>query len=262
MQNIEIVTRENYQEMSLAAAIIIADLITAKPDCVLGLATGGSPLGTYRELIKMYKEDGLDFSKVITFSLDEYLGVGLDLSKPYDQDRSAARFMREEFFKHINIRTEKTYLPDGLATDMDKFCAWYEMEIRKAGGIDLQLLGIGRNGHWAFNEPGSSLASRTRVQQLAAETIDDNYESFYRKAGISKDAMPHFAVTMGIGTILESRHVLMLANGAKKADIVAKALEGPVTSQITASAIQLHQGKATVILDQAAAVKLHFGHTD
>lgn len=253
----DIIIRENYQEMSLTAANIIANLIRSKSDCVLGLATGSTPLGTYQELIKMHKEAGLDFSRVKTFSLDEYLGVGLDLSKPYDQDRSAARFMREEFFKHINIRKENTYLPDGIAKDIDKFCAWYETEIIKAGGIDLQLLGIGRNGHWAFNEPGSSFTSRTRIQQLAVETIDDNYEGFYRKAGISKEAMPHFAVTVGIGTILESRHVLMLANGAKKADIVAKALAGPVTTKITASAIQTHTGKVTVILDQAAASKLN-----
>lgn len=242
--------------MSLAAAKIIANLIKSKPDCVLGLATGSTPLGTYRELIRMYKEEELDFSKVKTFSLDEYLGVGLDLAKPYNQDRSAARFMHEELFRHINFKKENTLLPDGLARDMGKFCAWYEAEIMKAGGIDLQLLGIGRDGHWAFNEPGSSLSSRTRVQQLAAQTIDDNYEGFYRKAGISKDAMPHFAVTMGIGTILESKHALMLANGEKKAAIIAKALQGPVTSEITASAIQTHTGKVTVILDQAAAAKL------
>jgi glucosamine-6-phosphate deaminase len=251
-----IVIRENYQEMSLAAANIIAHLIGSKSDCVLGLATGSTPLGTYRELIRMHKEEGLDFSKVKTFNLDEYLGIGMDLSKSYDQDRSSARFMHEELFKHINLQKMNTHLPDGLAQDMNKFCAWYEQEIAEAGGIDLQLLGIGTNGHWAFNEPGSSLSSRTRVQQLAQQTIDDNYENFYRKAGVSKEAMPHFAVTLGIGTILESRHALMLANGEKKATIVAKALQEPVTSVITASAIQIHPGKVTVILDQAAASKL------
>jgi glucosamine-6-phosphate deaminase len=164
--------------------------------------------------------------------------------------------MHEELFKHINLQKENIYLPDGLARDMNNFCAWYEQEIVKAGGIDLQVLGIGSNGHWAFNEPGSSLSSRTRVQPLAQQTIDDNYESFYKKSGISKEAMPHFAVTLGIGTILESRHALMLANGEKKAAILAKALQGPVTSAITASAIQTHPGKVTVILDRAAAAKL------
>jgi glucosamine-6-phosphate deaminase len=251
-----IIIKENYQEMSLAAANIIADLVKSKPDCVLGLATGSTPLGTYRELIRMHQEQGLDFSKVKTFNLDEYQGIGMDLSKSYDQDRSSARFMHEELFKHINLQKANIYLPDGLAKDMNSFCAWYEQEIIKAGGIDLQILGIGANGHWAFNEPGSSFSSRTRVQQLAQQTIDDNYESFYKKAGVSKEAMPNFAVTLGIGTILESRHALMLANGEKKAAIVAKALQGPITPAVTASAIQKHPGKATVILDQAAAAKL------
>ncbi len=242
--------------MSLAAAKIIAALIKSKPDCVLGLATGSTPLGTYQELIRMHKEEGLDFSKVKTFNLDEYVGIGMDLTKSYDQDRSAARFMHEEFFKHINLQKANIHIPDGLAKDMNKFCVWYEQEIVKAGGIDLQVLGIGSNGHWAFNEPGFSLSSRTRVQQLAQQTIDDNYESFYQKAGVSKEVMPHFAVTMGIGTILESRHALMLANGPKKAVIVAQALQGPVSSAITASAIQMHQGTVTVVLDQAAAAQL------
>ncbi|MDD5259005.1 MAG: glucosamine-6-phosphate deaminase [bacterium] len=252
----DIIIKTNYQEMSLAAASIIADLIRSKPDCVLGLATGSTPLGMYRELIRMHKEEGLDFSQVKTFNLDEYLGIGMDLAKSYDQDRSSARFMQEEFFKHINLQKVNIHLPDGLAKDINKFCAWYEEEIVRAGGIDLQVLGIGANGHWAFNEPGSSLSSRTRVQQLAQQTIDDNYESFYKKAGVSKETMPHFAVTLGIGTILESKHALMLANGEKKTTIVAKALQGPVTSEITASAIQMHKGKVTVVLDLAAAAQL------
>lgn len=252
----DIIIKANYQEMSLAAAKIIADLIRSKPDCVLGLATGSTPLGTYRELVRMHQEEGLDFSKVKTFNLDEYLGVGINLLKPYDQDRSAARFMHEELFKSINLQKSNIHLPDGLAKNMEIFCNRYEQEIVKAGGIDLQVLGIGANGHWAFNEPGSALSSRTRVQQLAQQTVDDNYESFYKKAGVNKEAMPHFAITLGIGTILESRHALMLANGAKKAAIVAQALQGPVTSAITASAIQTHQGKVTVILDQAAAAQL------
>ncbi len=252
----DVLVRVNYQEMSAAAAVIIAKLIKSKPDCVLGLATGGTPIGTYKELIRMHKDEGLDFSKVKTFNLDEYLGIGLDLAKPYEKDQSYARFMYEEFFKHINLKKGSTHVPDGLAKDPEKFCTWYEKEIKKAGGIDLQLLGIGGDGHWAFNEPGSSLASRTRVEPLTQQTMDDNYEAFYKKTGISREQMPHFAVTMGIGTILESRHALMIANGEKKAEIIAKAIEGPITSQISASALQLHPGKVTIILDYGAAAKL------
>jgi len=251
----DVIVRENYEEMSKYAAEIIAGYVKTNPRCVLGLATGSTPIGTYKELIKMHRE-GLDFSGVVTFNLDEYLGEGIDLSKPYHLDQSYARFMHEELFRHINIKPENTHLPDGLAKKPEEFCRRYEEEVKKAGGIDLQLLGIGGDGHWGFNEPGSSLASRTRVQALTKQTLEDNYESFYKKAGIAREEMPHFALTMGIGTILEARNVLMLANGKKKAGVVAKALEGPVTSQITASAIQLHSGGITVVLDQEAASKL------
>jgi glucosamine-6-phosphate deaminase len=251
----DIIIRENYEQMSKYAAEIIAGYVKAKPDCVLGLATGSTPIGTYRELIRMHRE-GLDFSQVKTFNLDEYLGVGIDLEKTYDMDQSYARFMYEELFKHINIKKENIYIPDGQTADPKKFCTWYEQEIKKAGGIDLQLLGLGGDGHWGFNEPGSSLGSRTRVQALTEQTLDDNYEAFYKKANIARSEMPHFAITMGIGTILEARNILMIVNGSKKADIVAKCLEGPITSQITATAIQLHSGEITVVLDEAAASKL------
>jgi glucosamine-6-phosphate deaminase len=164
--------------------------------------------------------------------------------------------MYEELLKHINIDKEKTHVPDGKTKDPEKYCMWYEEEIKRAGGIDLQLLGLGRNGHWAFNEPGSSLDSRTRVQALSKETLDDNYEAFYKRAGIAREEMPHFAITMGIGTILEARNILMIVSGEKKAEAVAQCLEGPVTSQVTASAIQLYSGNAWVVLDEAAASKL------
>ncbi|NLY17861.1 MAG: glucosamine-6-phosphate deaminase [Clostridiaceae bacterium] len=251
-----IIVRENYYEMSKHAAGMIAELIRSKPDCVIGFATGGTPIGTYKELIRMHKEEGLDFSEVKTFNLDEYLGVGIDLSKPYNLDQSYARFMHEELFKHINVRKENIHIPDGLTKDPEEYCKLYEDEIKKAGGIDLQILGIGGDGHWAFNEPGSSFTSRTRVEALAQQTLDDNYEAFYKKAGISREQMPRYAITMGIATILEARTIIMLANGSKKADIVAKALKGPVTTDVTASAIQLYKGKATVILDKEAAAKL------
>ncbi|NLP14397.1 MAG: glucosamine-6-phosphate deaminase [Clostridium sp.] len=250
-----IIIKENYDEMSRHAAEIIADFVKNKPDCVLGLATGSTPIGTYKELVRLHKE-GLDFSQVRTFNLDEYLGIGIDLNKPYETDQSYARFMYEELLKNINIKEENICIPDGRTKDPDKFCRWYEDQIKRVGGIDLQLLGIGADGHWAFNEPGSSLGSRTRIQALTKQTLDDNYESFYKKAGIKREDMPHFAITMGIGTILEARNILMIANGKKKASVVAKCLEGPVTSQITASAIQLHSGGITVVLDKEAASEL------
>lgn len=262
----DIIIRENYDEISKFTATQIARLVKSKPDCVLGLATGGTPIGTYKELVRMHKEEGLDFSQVKTFNLDEYYGAGLDLEKPYELDQSYARFMYEELFKHINIKKENTHVPNGLSKEPEEFCKWYEDEIKKAGGIDLQLLGIGGDGHWAFNEPGSSLASRTRIQALTQQTLDDNYESFCKNAGICRAEMPHFAITMGIGTILEAKNIIMIANGVGKADVVAKSIEGPVTSQITASAIQLHSGGVTVALDNAAASKLngleHYKHVE
>src|SRR5690554_2963501 len=260
-----VIIRDTYEEMSKIAAEIIAGFVRAKPSCVIGLATGSTPIGTYKELVRMHKE-GLDFSRVRTFNLDEYLGVGMDLEKPYNMDQSYARFMYEELFKHININKENIRIPDGLAKEPKKFCLWYEEEIKKVGGIDLQLLGLGGDGHWGFNEPGSSLGSRTRVQALTEQTLDDNYEAFYKKANIERSQMPHFAITMGIGTILEARNILMIVNGSKKADMVAKCLEGPITSQITATAIQLHSGEITVVLDEAAASKLnntdHYRHVE
>jgi glucosamine-6-phosphate deaminase len=256
----DIIIRDNYEQVSKYAAKLIADLVKSKPNCVLGLPTGSTPIGTYQELARMHREEGLDFSEVKTFNLDEYLGVGIDLEKPYHMDQSYARFMHEQLFKHINIKKENIYIPDGKTKDLREHCMWYEEQIKQAGGIDLQVLGIGRDGHWGFNEPGSSLGSRTRVVALTEQTLNDNYEAFYKKANIKRSDMPHFAITMGIGTILDAKNILMVATGQGKADVIAKCLEGPVTSQITASAIQLHSGDITVLLDEAAASKL--AHTD
>jgi len=252
---LKIIVKHNYQEMSKCAAEKIGELVKNKPDCVLGLATGGTPIGTYRELIKLYNQ-GLDFSNVKTFNLDEYLGVGKDLSKPYEMDQSYARFMHEELFKYTNIKEENVHIPDGLTKNPEEFCQWYEDEIKKSGGIDLQLLGIGGDGHWGFNEPGSSLSSRTRVEKLTEQTLDDNYEAFFKASGISRDDIPHYAITMGIGTIFEAKSLIMLANGQKKAEIVARALEGDITTEVTASAIQLFTGDSYVILDKEAASRL------
>lgn len=262
----DIIIRQDYTQMSKYAAEIIADKVRTQPDCVLGLATGSTPIGTYQELARMHKEDGLDFSRVKTFNLDEYLGIGIDLDKPYAMDQSYARFMYEELFKHINIKQENIFIPNGKTNDPRDLCRWYEEEIRNAGGIDLQLLGLGGDGHWGFNEPGTSLGSRTSVVALTRQTLDDNYEAFYKKANFKRDQMPHFAITMGIGTILDAKSIVMIVNGSKKAEILAKCLEGPVTSQITASAIQLHSGDITVVLDEDAAAKLansdHYRHVE
>lgn len=252
----KIIIKDNYQDLSKHAASIIADLVRKKPDCVLGFATGATPIGTYKELARMHAEEGLDFSKVTSFNLDEYLGISMDLSKTYNMDQSYARFMYEELFSKINIKPENTHLPDGLSDNPDQMCRDYEESIKLAGGIDLQILGIGGDGHWGFNEPGSSFDSRTRVEVLVQKTLDDNYEAFYKKAGVAKDQMPKYALTMGIATILEVKSVLMLVSGASKASIIQKALEEPVTTEVTASAIQLYKGKATVILDKTAASKL------
>lgn len=251
----EIVVKQDYKQMSKYAADQIADLIRRKPNCVIGFATGGTPIGTYRELIRMHKE-GLDFSKVIAFNLDEYLGIGMDLSKPYAIDQSYQRFMYEELFNHINIKKENIHIPDGLTKEPEVFCKQYEKAIKDAGGIDLQILGIGGDGHWAFNEPGSPLDSRTRIEKLSDQTLTDNYEAFYKNAGFSREDMPNCAITMGIGTILEVKSLIMLANGSKKAEVIKTALEGPVTTEVTASAIQIYKGKATVILDEDAASML------
>ena len=260
----DIVIVDTYDAMSERAAAIIADLIRNKPNAVLGFATGRTPIGTYQELIRLHKEEGLDWSSVVTFNLDEYLGISMDMTLTPEQDQSYARFMHEQLFKHVNINTANVHVPNGLATDPDAHCVWYEDQIDEVGGIDIQLLGIGGDGHWAFNEPGSSLQSRTRVEALTQGTLDDNWELFYAKAGGKREDMPHFALTMGIGTILESEHALMIADGAKKANVVAQCLEGPITSQITASAIQMHPGDVTVILDEQAASGLkrldHYKH--
>ncbi|MCG9479502.1 MAG: glucosamine-6-phosphate deaminase [Actinomycetia bacterium] len=252
----ELIITSDYASMNRKAADTISATIKEKPNCVLGLATGSTPVGTYKELVKRNQQHQIDFSQVITFNLDEYIGIGIDLSKPYSQDQSYARFMHEQLFSHINIKRENIHMPDGTAENLEKHCSDYEQKIKQMKGIDLQLLGIGANGHIAFNEPGSSLASRTRIQPLDPKTLNDNYEKFYKKAGIKKEDMPHYAFTMGVGTILESRHALLLGSGKNKAKAVAEAIEGPVTSKITASALQLHPGQVTIILDQPAASEL------
>jgi glucosamine-6-phosphate deaminase len=195
----------------------------------------------YNELIKMHRDEGLDLSSITTFNLDEYFG----LSREHEQ--SFYRYIHENFLDHVNIRPANAHIPDGSSPDFRKTCADYEAAIRNAGGIDLQILGIGRTGHIGFNEPTSSLASRTRLKTLSDETINDNSK-------ISGD-IPPVAITMGIGTILEARKILLIAFGESKAEAVAKSIEGPISSSCSASALQKHP-QVTFILDEAAAVKL------
>ena len=241
-----VIVKSNYEEMSKEAAKIVADLVRKKPNCVLGLATGSTPVGLYQELVRMHKEEGLDFSQVTTFNLDEYYGLSPDHPQSYRY------FMNENLFDGINIKKENTFVPDGTIPleKIEEYCKEYEEKIKNAGGIDIQVLGIGGDGHIAFNEPGSSLASRTRLVALDEQTIKDNSRFFK-----SEEEVPRFALSMGVGTILEAKEIIFLANGKKKAEVVAKAIEGPITSLITASALQLHP-KVTAILDEEAASEL------
>ena len=239
----QVIIKSNYDEVSKEAALIVKDRLLKKPSLVLGLATGSTPLGLYKELIRMHKEEGLDFSHVATFNLDEYLG--LDPKHP----QSYYYFMWENLFKHININPRNIHVPDGRTKpeDLEDYCEWYENRIRKFGGIDLQVLGIGRDGHIGFNEPGSSLGSRTRVKTLTEETIQDNSRFFS-----NEDEVPRYSITMGVGTVMEAREILLVANGKNKAQVIATAIEGSVTAQVTASVLQLHQ-HVNVILDEEAA---------
>ncbi len=240
----EIVINDSYEELSRAAARQVAATLNSKPNAVLGLATGSSPLGLYRELVRMHQDEGLDFSQVTTFNLDEYVG----LSKNHPQ--SYHYFMHDNLFRHINISPQNIYIPSGTTDNYQAFCDWYEKRIVECGGIDLQLLGIGTDGHIAFNEPSSSLGSRTRIKTLAKSTIDDNARFFEQPEDV-----PIYAITMGVGTILEAREIVLVANGINKAQAVAQAVEGPVTSMITASALQMHES-VQVYLDRDAASQL------
>lgn len=236
--------KKDYEEMSKAGAQIVAALLRKKPNCVLGFATGSTPLGLYRELIRMHQREGLDFSKITTFNLDEYVGL------PPEHDQSYHYFMWENLFKHINVDRRFVHIPMGMAQNIEAHCEWYEEQIEKAGGIDLQILGIGANGHIAFNEPGSSLGSRTRIKTLTGTTREANARFFK-----NPNEVPKHAITMGVGTIMDAKHVLLLANGAAKAEAIAATCEGPITAMWPATIVQMHR-QATVLVDQAAAAKL------
>jgi glucosamine-6-phosphate deaminase len=237
----EVMIHDTYQAMCKGAARVVVEVLNAKPNAVLGMATGSTPLGVYQELVRLHRDEGLDFSQVTTFNLDEY--VGLSANHP----QSFHWFMHEHFFKHVNIPRQNIYIPMGTTGNAPAFCDWYERRISECGGIDVQILGIGSDGHIAFNEPTSSLGSRTRIKTLARPTIDDNARFFDKPEDV-----PIYAITMGVGTIMEARQIILLANGAKKAKAVAAAVEGPVTGMITASALQ-HHPRTQVFLDRDAA---------
>jgi len=239
----EIIISSSEQQAGELVAQRVVGLLRAKPDAVLGLATGRSQEGVYAELVRRHREEGLDFSRVTTFNLDEY--IGLEPEHP----GSFHHYMREHLFDQVNLKAERTHMPDGMAADLAAHCTAYEEAVAAAGGIDLQLLGIGRDGHIGFNEPSSSLSSRTRVKTLTAETRRDNAARF------DLGGVPRHVVTMGIGTIMDSRECLLVAFGRHKAGAVAAAVEGPITASVPASILQMHPA-AKVFLDDPAAAEL------
>ncbi|WP_115789332.1 glucosamine-6-phosphate deaminase [Arthrobacter silvisoli] len=240
----EVVILPGSRQIGRLAADAIEALLRRKPDAVLGLATGSSPLPVYEELSRRYKEEGLDFSKAHAFALDEY--VGLEPGHP----ESYREVIRREFTDRVNIDPANVHSPDGSAEDLPAACAAYEDAIRERGGVDLQLLGVGTDGHIGFNEPGSSLASRTRIKTLIEQTRKDNARFFH-----SIDEVPHHVVTQGLGTIMDARHVILIATGAQKARAVRDFVEGPVAAICAASVLQLHP-HASILIDEAAASSL------
>lgn len=236
----KIVKVKNYDEMSKKAANIIAAQVVSKPDCVLGLATGSTPIGTYKKLIEKYENGDVDFSEVKTANLDEYKGLTRDIEQSYYY------FMNDNLFKHVNIDMAKTNIPDGSATDGAEECERYERVIKALGGVDLQLLGIGHDGHIGFNEPGDKFDKITHCVELTQMTIEANKRFFN-----SIDEVPRQAYTMGIGTIMRARKVVLIASGKDKAAIMKAALYGPVTPQVPASILQFHPD-AIIIADEDA----------
>lgn len=235
---------KDYAEMSVKAAEIIAQQVKDKPNCVLGLATGSSPVGTYKKLIEWYNAGELDFSNVSSVNLDEYRGLS------GDNDQSYRYFMNTNLFDHINIDKARTNVPNGLEPDAEKACKDYDAVIEAAGGIDLQLLGLGHNGHIGFNEPADIFVKTTQCVDLQESTIEANKRFF-----ASIDDVPRQAYTMGIQSIMMAKKVVVVVSGADKADIVAKAFTGPVTPQVPASILQMHQD-VTIVGDEAAFAKL------
>ena len=231
--------------MCKLASRIFAAQITLKPESVLGLATGSTPVGMYNELVEMYKEGRVDFSKVRTVNLDEY--AGLDGSN----DQSYRYFMNHNLFDHINIDKDNTNVPNGVAADLQAECERYEQVVADMGGVDIQLLGIGNNGHIAFNEPCEEFPEKTHIVDLTQNTIEANARFFS-----SMDEVPKKALTMGIGTIMKAKKIVLLANGAKKAQTIYDTVYGPITPKVPASVLRLHTD-VTIFADEEAAALLN-----
>jgi len=242
----QIVIVKNPEEVASYGASIFINQIQSKPDSVLGLATGSTPLLLYKKLIAACQAGTISFNAVASFNLDEYLDL------PEEHPQSYRQFMEHEFFKHIDINRSATRVPNGCSEDPWQACAEYEAAIANKGGIDLQLLGIGRNGHIGFNEPSSGLRSRTRIKTLSEATIRDNARFF-----TAEEQQPTLSITMGIGTILDSKKVVLMATGKHKAEAIQQAIEGPLTAACPASALQMHRD-SVVIIDDAAASHLDY----
>ena len=239
---------KDYNDLSRKAANIISAQIIMKPNCVLGLATGSSPLGTYKQLIEWYNKGDLNFEEVKSVNLDEYVGLG-----PEDE-QSYAYFMHSNFFEHINIKKENTYLPNGLESDALKECDRYNNIISSLGQIDLQLLGIGCNGHIGFNEPGTSFDKETHCVNLSENTIEANARFF-----ATKEQVPKKAYSMGIKNIMQAKHILLIASGKNKVDAIYDSILGPITPSVPASILQLHNN-VTIIADTEALSKILLEH--
>ena len=240
----KIYVTEDYQSMSRKAANILSAQVILNPTCVLGLATGSSPVGMYKQLIEWYKRGDVDFSEVRTVNLDEYVGLAPD------HDQSYRYFMQSNFFDHINIKPENTNLPNGQAADLAAECKRYNQVIHSQGGIDMQLLGMGHNGHIGFNEPGDTFDLETHVVDLTERTIEANARFF-----ATPNEVPRQALTMGIKTIMQARRILGVVSGEDKADAVKAALTGPVTPKVPASILQLHPN-VMLVADKAAMSKV------
>lgn len=235
---------KDYKDMSRKAANIISAQVIMKPNCVLGLATGSTPIGTYDQLVEWYSKGDLDFSEVTTVNLDEYKGL------PRTNDQSYYYFMHQHLFDRVNIDPKRTNVPNGMEPDAEKECGRYEELIRSLGGVDLQLLGLGHNGHIGFNEPGEAFEKETHCVDLTESTIEANKRFF-----ASADDVPKQAYTMGIKTIMQAKKILIVVNGENKADIVERAFFGPVTPEVPASILQLHND-VTLVGDEAALAKI------
>ncbi|EDT71246.1 glucosamine-6-phosphate deaminase [Clostridium perfringens] len=236
-----LIVTKNYEEMSKVAAKEMAEDIKRNPEIVLGLATGGTPVGMYKELIRMYNEGELDFSKVTSINLDEYVGLS------GDHDQSYRYFMNTNLFDHINIDKNNTFVPNGLAENVEEECMVYDSRIQDMGGIDLQLLGLGANGHIGFNEPGEALSVGTHLTDLKESTIEANARFFD-----SIDDVPRKAITMGLGGIMKAKKIMVIASGEGKAEVVEAMMSGKITTEIPATMLQMHRDVVLIVDEDAA----------